>query len=71
MRVRSRFRIPKGKFIEETVSFFFSFGHAAWHVGTYPNQGLNPCPLQWEHGVLTTGLPGKSRGDCLEGSSDF
>ena len=25
-----------------------------------PNQGLNPCPLYWECGVLTTGLPGKS-----------
>ena len=26
----------------------------------FPNQGSNPCPLQCEHGVLTTGLPGKS-----------
>ena len=25
-----------------------------------PHQGLNPCRLQWKHGVLTTGLPGKS-----------
>ena len=24
------------------------------------NQGLNPCPLRWEDGVLITGLPGKS-----------
>ena len=23
------------------------------------DQGWNPCPLQWKHGVLTTGLPGK------------
>ena len=31
---------------------------AAWHVGSYfPNQGLNPCPLQGKHRVLTTGLP--------------
>ena len=24
-----------------------------------PGKGLNPCPLQWKCGVLTTGLPGK------------
>ena len=24
-----------------------------------PNQGSNPGPLHWEHGVLVTGLPGK------------
>ena len=24
------------------------------------DQGSNPCPLQWKHGVLTTGPPGKS-----------
>ena len=23
------------------------------------NQGLNPCPLQWKYGVLTTGPPRK------------
>ena len=26
----------------------------------FPNQGSNPCPLQWKCGVLTTGPPGKS-----------
>ena len=32
-----------------------------WHVGpSFPNQGLNPCPLQWKFGLLTTGPPGKS-----------
>ena len=25
-----------------------------------PDQGLNPDPLHWEHGVLATGPPGKS-----------
>ena len=35
---------------------------AARHVGPqFPNQGSNPCPLQWKCGVLTTGRPGKSR----------
>ena len=41
------------------LSLFFFL--AAWHVGSYfPNQGSNPCPLQWKYGVLTTGPPGKS-----------
>ena len=33
-----------------------------YHVacGMFPDQGLNPCPLHLEHGVLTTGTPGKS-----------
>ena len=26
----------------------------------FPDQGLNPGPLHWEHGVLDTGPPGKS-----------
>ena len=26
----------------------------------FPTQGLNPCPLHWKHGVLTTEPPGKS-----------
>ena len=35
--------------------------HAAQHVGSqYLNQGLNPHFLQWEFGVLTIELPGKS-----------
>ena len=30
-------------------------------VGYYfPDWGLNWDPLQWKHGVLTIGLPGKS-----------
>ena len=27
----------------------------------FPDRGLNPCTLHWEHGALTTGPPGKSR----------
>ena len=27
-----------------------------------PDQGSNSCPLQWKHGALTTGPPGKSLG---------
>ena len=28
--------------------------------GMFPDQGWNPDTLSWEHGILTTGLPGKS-----------
>ena len=37
----------------------FVFGCTVQHVGI-PDQGLNPRPLQWKHGVLTTGPPGRS-----------
>ena len=34
---------------------------ATQHVGSqFPNQGLNPYPLQGKQEILTTGLPGKS-----------
>ena len=40
---------------------FYLFGPPAQLVESkFPNQGLNPCPLQWKPGVLTTGPPGKS-----------
>ena len=36
-------------------------GVTVQHVVSYfPDQELNPCPLQGKHGVLTTGWPGKS-----------
>ena len=42
-------------------SFFSSFGQATRLAGSYfPDQGSNPCPLQWKRGVLTAGPPGKS-----------
>ena len=47
-------------FLEATICFFFNF----WpqHVGSqFPDQGLNPRPLQWQGRVLTTRPPGKSR----------
>ena len=43
-------------------SFFFFFCPAAQLVGSsFPDQGSNPGPLQWKHGVLTTGPPGNSQ----------
>ena len=41
-----------------SLSLFFL---ALWRVGfSFPDQGSNPCLLQWRDGVLTTGLLGKS-----------
>ena len=46
------------------ILFFFiyfpSFGLTSWRVGSlfFPDQGSNPSPLHWKHGVLATGLPG-------------
>ena len=31
----------------------------------FPDQGSNPGPLHWEHGVLATGQPVKSQGLVL------
>ena len=51
-------------FIVFLFFLFFSFcflGCSVRHGGSkFPNQGWNPCPLHWECGVLTTGLPGES-----------
>ena len=42
------------------INFFFFFGHAMLHAGSYfPHQGLNLCPLHWELRVLTTRWPRK------------
>ena len=46
--------------------FIFIFCHAIWHVEPqFPDQGLNPFPLQWKLRVLTTGSLGKSLFVCL------
>ena len=33
-----------------------------------PDQGWNPCALQWKHGVLTTGPPGNSENEYFMGN---
>ena len=50
---------PEGFWVP--FNHFFFFDHTSWHVGSwFPNGGSNLHPLQWKHGVLTTGPPGKS-----------
>ena len=46
------------------VFVFFNLVVLGSSYGTWdlvPDQGLNPGPLRWEHGVLATGPPGKSQ----------
>ena len=41
--------------------FFFCGGNTIRHERSQsPDQGSNPCPLKWNHGLLTSGLPGNS-----------
>ena len=42
------------------ILLFLSYILAVWHVGfQFPEQGSDSCPLQYKHGVPTTGPPGK------------
>ena len=41
------------------VPFFFLLWLSHVACGLH-DQGSNPCPLHWKHGLLTTGPPGKS-----------
>ena len=36
----------------------------------FPDQGLNPGPVHWEHGVLAAGLSGKSLNNDIFGLTD-
>ena len=40
-----------------------SFHCSMWDL--VPQPGIEPVPLHWEHGVLTTGPPGKSLKNIL------
>ena len=63
--------VPSGclRKVFKMVQFFFYiqvFILAVPHMGSlvtacgiqFPNRGLSPGPLRWEHGVLATGPPG-------------
>ena len=42
----------------------FNVGHTPWHL-EFPQPGLRPMPLHWEHRVLTTGPSGKAPSTSL------
>ena len=50
------------------IYLFGCLGSQLQHAGSlvvaceiqFPDQGSNPGPLHWEHGISTTGPPGKS-----------
>ena len=55
------FKMPSTLLSPFLPTFIFFFGCTALHMGSYfPDQGSNPCPLQWKLGGLITGLPGNS-----------
>ena len=74
-----RVSLPPGTRVEETwgfcccCCFIFSWlGYTACSIlapragiEPLPEQGSNPRPLLLKHGVLTSGPPGKSRGDLF------
>lgn len=39
---------------QHLYSFFNLYSHTEWN---FPDQGANPCPLNWKHGVLATAPP--------------
>ena len=49
---------PWPTWADQSMSFFFFFGHTPWHVGPqFPNQGWNACPGtgRWSVNQQTTG----------------
>ena len=53
-------------FTKHMIFVFLFSGHAVPLVGSqFPDQGSNPCPLQWKCRV-TTGPPGKSQQTYLD-----
>ena len=49
-------------------SFFFFLCHLE---SQFPDQGSNPCFLQWKRGILTTGPPGNSSTETLSKALNF
>ena len=48
-------------FIHTHTYIYIHTPYCVAHRILAPHQGLNPCLLQWKHGVLTTGLSGNSQ----------
>ena len=56
----------------ENFIYLFIFGRNTQHAGSqFPDQGSNPCPLQWKRRVLTIGLPRKSHALYLFPSNEM
>ena len=48
----------RSNFISNIAHSFFFFGHAVWYAGSkFPDQGLNPCPLQSSNHWTAWGVP--------------
>ena len=54
---------------DETQNLYFIFSFfSPCCTGKFPGQGLKLCPLQWKHGILTSGPPGKFPKDITQNS---
>ena len=60
---RHRLERSSGRPVHLICAFIYVFGcfgvSCMWDL--IPDQGWNPGPLQWGHGVLATGQPGKPK----------
>ena len=68
IKVKGENELRKGhrKRVGVVILFYFLFIYFSGCAGrlagsVFPNQGSNPCPLQWKRKVLTSGPPGNSR----------
>ena len=48
-------------FLISCVYLFLTAPWSMWDLSSFHELVLNPCPLQWKLGVLTTELPGESK----------
>ena len=51
----------KGNEAGEQIAILLFFLAAPRGMQSFPNQGSDPCPMQWKCRVSTTGPPGKSQ----------
>ena len=52
-----RCRLPGSSVHGIVQARILEWGAISFSRGIFLTQGLNPCPLQWKHAVLNTGLP--------------
>ena len=55
-------KVPNNFGGKDFILFYFSWPCHTACGSLSSDQKWNPCPLHWKHGVLTTGLLGKSWG---------
>ena len=62
MGTAKSFQANDKKFLLNSLSFLLVI---PWGMWNFPNQGWNPCPLQWNCSILTIGPPGKFKSSII------